>query len=299
MAELIKTTDSLNDGRKKLNDAITDSNAALSTANTAKQTANLAKAESESTQTQLDTIVIEGDSSVEAAQARVNNSGTAFPTLKQRLDAEHQEVTAQLQLKANINYVNDFLSDLSSATPDGYYPSLIALETAFPNGSDTPKLVDVQNEAHVFIYTGTTWQNVGVYQQNVLQPESVNYNHIDAQSQSTLLGATIPFNLEMGTISPSTGLSSDVIPTRIRSNLMTVDVGDKLILDTPNFVVTVFYYDVNKQFETTSAFSGNMRISKKGYMRVVFSPHPDRDLNISQEINSLYNLFRILRKKMV
>ncbi|WP_373738795.1 hypothetical protein [Jeotgalibaca porci] len=97
MAELIKTTDSLNDGRKKLNDAITDSNAALSTANTAKQTANLAKAESESTQTQLDTIVIEGDSSVEAAQARVNNSGTAFPTLKQRLDAEHQEVTAQLQ----------------------------------------------------------------------------------------------------------------------------------------------------------------------------------------------------------
>lgn len=97
MAELIKTTDSLNDGRKKLNDAITDSNAALSTANTAKQTADLAKAESESTQTQLDTIVIEGDSSVEAAQARVNNSGTAFPTLKQRLDAEHQEVTAQLQ----------------------------------------------------------------------------------------------------------------------------------------------------------------------------------------------------------
>lgn len=101
MAELIKTTDSLNDGRKKLNDAITDSNAALSTANTAKQTANLAKAESESTQTQLDNIVIEGDSSVEAAQARVNNSGTAFPTLKQRLDAENQEVTAQLQQRAH------------------------------------------------------------------------------------------------------------------------------------------------------------------------------------------------------
>lgn len=103
MAELIKTTDSLNDGRKKLNDAITDSNAALSTANNAEKTANLAKAESESTQTQLDTIVIEGDSSVEAAQARVNNSGTAFPTLKQRLDAEHQEVTAQLQQTEGYN----------------------------------------------------------------------------------------------------------------------------------------------------------------------------------------------------
>ncbi len=119
MAELIKTTDSLNDGRKKLNDAITDSNAALSTANTAKQTANLAKAESESTQTQLDTIVIEGDSSVEAAQARVNNSGTAFPTLKQRLDAEHQEVTAQLQ--QNMKKTNDFivLSDYCSNKTGG------------------------------------------------------------------------------------------------------------------------------------------------------------------------------------
>lgn len=121
MAELIKTTDSLNDGRKKLNDAITDSNAALSTAKTAKQTANLAKAESKSTQTQLDTIVIEGDSSVEAAQARVNNSGAAFPTLKQRLDAEHQEVTAQLQKKAsqaktdNMNYSR--MNGRNSLTP--------------------------------------------------------------------------------------------------------------------------------------------------------------------------------------
>lgn len=112
LAELIKTTDSLNDGRVKLNVAITDSETALNTANTAKTTADLAKSESTNTQTQLDNIVIEGDSSVEAAQARVNKSGTAFTTLKQRLDEENEEVTAQLQktvTKGSLFYdVKDF-----------------------------------------------------------------------------------------------------------------------------------------------------------------------------------------------
>src|SRR5699024_1834208 len=53
-------------------------------------------ANSESTQTQLDTIVIEGDSSVEAAQARVTKDGETYGTLKERLDGEHSEVTQQL-----------------------------------------------------------------------------------------------------------------------------------------------------------------------------------------------------------
>lgn len=158
MAELIKTTDSLNDGRKKLNDAITDSNAALSTANTAKQTANLAKAESESTQTQLDTIVIEGDSSVEAAQARVNNSGTAFPTLKQRLDAEHQEVTAQLQ-QIDARKVNqEELQQISLAYKESY-ATLGELQAAYPNGDSYNHVV----LSDMMIYTyNDSWVSTGV-----------------------------------------------------------------------------------------------------------------------------------------
>lgn len=103
MAELIKATDNLNEGRLKLNNAITDSEKALNTANVAKATADLSKAESESTQTQLDTIVIEGDSSVEAAQARVDSKGVPHTTLKSRIDNFEVSTAQQLAKKADQN----------------------------------------------------------------------------------------------------------------------------------------------------------------------------------------------------
>src|SRR5690606_30773851 len=96
MAELINKTDTLNEGREKLNAAIENAEQAKWESDQALNKANSALAKSESTQTQLDTIVIDGDSSVEAAQARVSVDGTAYGTLKERLDAEHQEVTTQL-----------------------------------------------------------------------------------------------------------------------------------------------------------------------------------------------------------
>ena len=51
---------------------------------------------SKSVQEQFNQVVIDGDSSVEAAQARVDASGQTNPTLKARLDKEHNEVTTQL-----------------------------------------------------------------------------------------------------------------------------------------------------------------------------------------------------------
>src|SRR5690625_1312483 len=68
MAELIREDDTLNQGRKKLNNAIRAFNET----------------------------VVEGDSSVEAAQARVDKDGKTYGTLKERLDTEHGIVTAQL-----------------------------------------------------------------------------------------------------------------------------------------------------------------------------------------------------------
>src|SRR5699024_2560833 len=60
--EQINASDTLNEGRKKINEALGGF------------------------QSQIDTIVVEGDSSVEAAQARVNADGHAYDTLKARLD---------------------------------------------------------------------------------------------------------------------------------------------------------------------------------------------------------------------
>ncbi|WP_211062127.1 glycosyl hydrolase family 28-related protein [Heyndrickxia faecalis] len=64
-------------------------------------------------QAQVDNLVADGDSSPEAAQARVGADGTNYTTLKQRLDTENQSVTAQLaeetQKREQITYlVTDF-----------------------------------------------------------------------------------------------------------------------------------------------------------------------------------------------
>jgi len=68
MAELIQREDTLNTGREKLNNAI--------------------KAFNET--------VVEGDSSVEAAQARVDSGGKIYNTLKERLDDKDTEFSSQI-----------------------------------------------------------------------------------------------------------------------------------------------------------------------------------------------------------
>lgn len=94
--EHINKTDTLNEGREKLNAAIDGANAADVTSKAADTKATQALANSESTQTQLDTIVIDGDSSVEAAQARVDEKGDPHPTLKARIDDGMNSVNTQL-----------------------------------------------------------------------------------------------------------------------------------------------------------------------------------------------------------
>src|SRR5690625_2733499 len=96
MAELIRKEDTLNQGREKLNESIKDSNKAKEDSGEALDKANTALDKSESTQTQLDTIVIEGDSSVEAAQARVDSVGHTYHTLKDRLDTEFEELDGKI-----------------------------------------------------------------------------------------------------------------------------------------------------------------------------------------------------------
>lgn len=104
MLELIKPTDTLAEGYPKINVAIQKADQAfvvadnaVDTANNALAVANQSLANSQSTQEQLNQIVIDGDSSVEAAQARVNADNTkTYDTLKERLDSEYTELKSQL-----------------------------------------------------------------------------------------------------------------------------------------------------------------------------------------------------------
>src|SRR5690625_2786749 len=113
--EHINKTDTLNEGREKLNAAIDGANAADVTSKAADTKATQALANSESTQTQLDTIVIDGDSSVEAAQARVDEKGEPHPTLKARIDDGMNSVNQQLAQTVDSIGSSDFaeLSDMS------------------------------------------------------------------------------------------------------------------------------------------------------------------------------------------
>jgi len=101
MTELINRDDSLNQGRVKLNEGIKASERAENKSDEALGKANQSLSQSTSTQEQLNQVVINGDSSVEAAQARVDAEGQTYQTLKERLDAKETQTTAQLAQKAN------------------------------------------------------------------------------------------------------------------------------------------------------------------------------------------------------
>jgi len=81
LTDYIKEEDTLNDGRKKLNNAI--------------------KAFNET--------VVEGDSSVEAAQARVDKDGKTYETLKSRLDSEQEDTEEN---------INEFRDDVTTQLAD-------------------------------------------------------------------------------------------------------------------------------------------------------------------------------------
>src|SRR5690625_2241766 len=135
MAELIQKTDTLNEGREKLNESIKDAEKAKINSSEALDTANTALSKSESTQTQLDNIVIDGDSSVEAAQARVDAEGKSYPTLKARLDAKETEFSSQLadtdeqvinkRMSDNASYIEPFYIETFDGSNEPYHPAVV------------------------------------------------------------------------------------------------------------------------------------------------------------------------------
>src|SRR5690625_4686243 len=159
MAELIQREDSLNTGREKINEAIKASDRAEGKSDYAVDIAETALSNSENTQTQLDTIVIDGDSSVEAAQARVDSEGNTYNTLKERLDEKETEFTSQLAQKANQNTLNEIKTNVK----------LLGINT---DGSDVT--TDLQNVLSEF--TGELYFPKGQY--TITQPIIITNSNV-------------------------------------------------------------------------------------------------------------------------
>jgi Phosphodiester glycosidase len=99
-------------------------------------------------QTQIDQLVVNGDSSVEAAQARVDSDGYAYPTLKARLDTESSEKATKVEVLEENAYYHElstkkyrdaisltdyYLTTISNLDSEG---SIIELKRGF--ASDVP-----------------------------------------------------------------------------------------------------------------------------------------------------------------
>ncbi|MCC2361667.1 hypothetical protein LKM19_12950 [Bacillus cereus] len=95
--------DNANEALKKSFQAEVTSNNAVYMANDAVGTANAAETRANSVQEQFNQVIIEGDSSVEAAQARVNISGISKETLKDRIDDDYLTLIAKLGEIIQIN----------------------------------------------------------------------------------------------------------------------------------------------------------------------------------------------------
>lgn len=138
-------------------------------------------------QAQLDALVVDGDSSPEAAQARVGTDATAYATLKARLDSEQNKVTAQLaetakqsevtslaktkadktevnslaSAKANVTYVDTKVAAIDRGY-GGTYATLTALQTAFPTGNANRYVVSADGKW--YYWNGVAWISGGVFQ---------------------------------------------------------------------------------------------------------------------------------------
>ncbi|WP_371017377.1 glycerophosphodiester phosphodiesterase [Pseudalkalibacillus sp. JSM 102089] len=97
--------------------SLSDSSEALNIANQAQFQSQSAEDKANSVKAEFNQVVIEGDSSVEAAQARVDADGVTHTTLKERLDANETETANEIdQIQNDVNGLNVGVNEINEST---------------------------------------------------------------------------------------------------------------------------------------------------------------------------------------
>ncbi|NWN93807.1 MAG: SGNH/GDSL hydrolase family protein, partial [Bacillus sp. (in: Bacteria)] len=136
-------------------------------------------------QAQVDNLVADGDSSTEAAQARVGADGTNYTTLKQRLDTEHGDVTAQLaetgtfpkELGAKLDGSSNDTGYINQAIATGKklygYGNAAVTSVEAPYGFDTADTLKIIRQSDGYLYNSYADK----YNRLVLGQEYLSYYH--------------------------------------------------------------------------------------------------------------------------
>jgi hypothetical protein len=125
-----------------------------------------------SIQNQVDQLVVSGDSSVEAAQARVNADGETFATLRDRLNKSDADKADKSYVDSNITNLDIKINSQASGSPKGTYSTLSALQTAFPTGN--ANIYVVTADGKWYYWNGTTWTAGGIYQSTGIAKKSID-----------------------------------------------------------------------------------------------------------------------------
>lgn len=137
--------------------------------------------ETQGVQAQINQLVVDGDSSPEAAQARVSVDGTSYVNLKARLDAEKVETNQQLADKAS----KEELTNVLDGSPKGTYSTLAELQTTFPDGTEGVYIVAA--DGHIYSWDGAAWADRGLYQSQGIADGSVAVRNLETSIQQKIL----------------------------------------------------------------------------------------------------------------
>lgn len=110
---------------------------------------------------------------VEVQDARTNSSSQTYPTLKERMDNQENDIA---------NSMNAKISQISSVPET--FANLSALQSTYPNGKTG--LFVTADTGHKYIWRNNTWQDAGVYQGVGLARQSVTMDKIDKVNPSQL-----------------------------------------------------------------------------------------------------------------
>lgn len=231
-----------------------------------------AKVTNNNLQTQVNTLVVSGDSSPQAQQASVGADGTNYNgNLKARLDSEYNNVTAQLATKIpQINYDADrtYFEARLNALTSGFgqtYTSLEDLQNAHPINDGLNHFVSDDN-AWYFWLEDFGWTAGGDLNTVGLADDSVKNSQLDNNlKQLFKLSASNIDNCLLGYIDTTDG-SEKTSTTRARTGVFDFKSGDKVycselykfyiveVDSSGNYLGTLFNFGVNYTF-TKSCFA--------------------------------------------